>query len=100
METEIFDFGEALKHLKNKKKVARAGWNGKNMFLMIAGGYEISPENLRDGTHITPEFLEKEGVPTMKIAPHIDMWTANKQYVSGWLASQTDMFAEDWYVVE
>lgn len=31
--TKNVDFGEAIKALKNGKKVAREGWNGKGMFL-------------------------------------------------------------------
>jgi hypothetical protein len=94
------DFGGALTALKAGKKVARKGWNGKGMFILIAGGYNVPKENLRPGTHITAEFLESRGVSEMAITQHIDMWTADNKYVSGWLASQTDMLAEDWVIVE
>jgi hypothetical protein len=95
----LMDFGGAIHALKAGKKVARLGWNGKNMFLMLAGDYSIAKDKLRPGTHITAEFLEAEGVEEMKILPHIDMWTAQKTYLSGWLASQSDMLAEDWIIV-
>lgn len=93
------NFGEALQALKDGKKVSRSGWNGKGMFILKAGGYSVPKDKLREGTHISAEFLESRGVDAMEIVPHIDMWTAQNNYVSGWLASQTDMFAEDWDVV-
>ena len=93
------NFGEALQALKEGKKVSRSGWNGKNMFLVQAGGYSVPLDKLRDGTHFTKEFLESEGCTEFKIVPHIDMWAADKTYVTGWLASQTDMQANDWGVL-
>jgi hypothetical protein len=94
------DFGDAIRALKDGRKVSRSGWNGKGMFLMLAGGYNVPLDSLRPGTHITKEFLESQGCDSFPIAKHIDMWTAQKDYVSGWLASQTDMLAEDWGLVE
>lgn len=93
------NFGQAIEALKENKKVTREGWNGKGMFLIKAGGYSVEKDKLREGTHISKEFLESRGVDKMDIVPHIDMWTAQNNYVSGWLASQTDMFAEDWMIV-
>jgi hypothetical protein len=94
------NFGQALEALKENKKVARSGWNGKGMFLVKAGGYSVQKDKLRPDSHFTAEFLESQGVETFDIVPHIDMWTDQKNYVSGWLASQTDMFAEDWDIVD
>ena len=37
---------------------------------------------------------------TVKVMPYVTMKTANGAIVMGWLASQTDMLAEDWEVVE
>lgn len=93
----IHDFGWAVRMLKRGHKVAREGWNGKNMFLILAGGYEVGKDNLQARKHITAELLDSVGVETLKIAPHIDMWTAQNTYVTGWLASQTDILSEDWY---
>lgn len=94
------NFGQAIEALKQGKRVAREGWNGKGMFLVLAGGYEVPKESLRPGTHITKEFLESRGVDSMKITKHIDMWTAQNDYVSGWLVSQTDMLSEDWVILD
>jgi hypothetical protein len=92
-------FGEALEKLKEGKLVARNGWNGKGMFILKAGGYSVAKEDLRKGGVITAEFLESRGVDTLEILPHLDMWTADNKYISGWLASQTDMLATDWVEV-
>jgi Protein of unknown function (DUF2829) len=94
------DFGYALAALKNGAKVARAGWNGKDMFLIMAGGYSVEKDKLRAGTHMTKEFLESEGAESLNIMLHIDMWTAQKTYLTGWVPSQMDMFATDWKIVK
>ena len=97
------NFGEAIAALKAGKKVTRAGWNGKGMFLLMAGGYNVHKDNLRADGPITKEFLESRGLDEMEILPHIDMWTVNSSgrqaYLSGWIASQTDMLSEDWMEV-
>ena len=90
-------FGLAIEALKMGHKVARAGWNGKGMWLVLVPG--------------TPNVHTTEGSPYMKagithcdILPHIDMWTTNahgrRAMLPGWLASQTDMLADDWMIVE
>lgn len=90
------NFGQALEALKEGKKVSRSGWNGKGQFVLKAGGYIVAKDKLRPGTHITSEFLESRGVDAMEIVPHLDLWNAQNKYVSGWVPSQGDMFAEDW----
>jgi hypothetical protein len=99
MNTQL-NFGQAIEALKAGKKVAREGWNGKGMFLIIAGGYSVPKDRLRADTHISAAFLESEGAEEMKIEKHIDMWTAQNTYVPGWLASQTDMLSEDWQILD
>ena len=71
------DFGWALDRLKAGMKVARRGWNGKGMWL-----------NLQ-----VPDAHSKMSLP------YIYMKTADDHQVP-WLASQTDMLAEDWEIVE
>ena len=87
------DFAGALVALKAGKKVSRSGWNGKGMWLVLVGG---TPDaKLREGTPY--EKALKSNIVT--INPHIDMYTATGQMQPGWLASQTDMLAEDWGIV-
>lgn len=97
------NFGEAISALQQGKRVARDGWNGKGMFLVLAGGYKVPKESLRQGGPIDAAFLESRGLSEMEILPHIDMWTVNasgrQAYLPGWLASQSDMLASDWHIV-
>lgn len=89
------DFGMALVALKRGECVARKGWNGKGMFLTLQPGSAVDGDNMRN-----------EGAKNFytgakcTIAPHIDMKAADNTYVVGWLASQTDMLAEDWEIVK
>lgn len=84
-------FGEALVALKTGKKVSRAGWNGKGMFLFLVPGstFKVSRAPLLG---IYPEGTE------INYCPHIDMKTADEKVVP-WLASQTDVLAEDWNIL-
>ena len=72
-----FEFGKALEALKAGQKVARQGWNGKGMWL-----------NLQ-----VPDAHSKMSLP------YIYMFTACQNQVP-WLASQTDVLADDWAIVE
>lgn len=86
------DFGDALKALKNGAKVAREGWNGKDMFLFLVPGSQFKV-NRAPLLGIYPEGTEIE------YHPHIDMKTA-QGYVVPWLASQSDVLSEDWKEVK
>lgn len=90
-------FGDAIYFLKTGKKVARQVWNGKGMYLAIQSGSIISKEHARGGV---AKCIADEGSDNIKILPHIDMKSADGSCVVGWLASQTDMLAEDWVLIE
>lgn len=95
-ETSGLTFGLAIDALKKGFKVARIGWNGKGMFLIhVPGTDSIEP---RAGTPYADLLVSPTGLVT--INGHIDMKTATGEMQPGWLASQTDMLAEDWHVVE
>lgn len=85
------NFGKAIEALKNGKSVTRSGWNGKGMFLYLINGSEFQ-NALKYG------YGEYEHEPT--ITSSIAMKTAQNTIVVGWLASQTDMLAEDWEIVK
>lgn len=93
-------FSEALIELKSGELVSREGWNGKGMFLVVNGGYEVDVENIKKDSQIPAEFVEARGCKALQISRHIDMWTADNKLCVGWLSSQTDMMAEDWCVIE
>jgi hypothetical protein len=90
------NFGQAIEALKAGKKVARAGWNGKGMWLILVPGTKAV--NFVEGSPYM-----KAGLTHGEILPHIDMYTTNAEgrraMLPGWLASQTDMLSEDWGIV-
>ena len=85
------DFGQALTALKAGKKVARSGWNGKGMFLFLVPGSQFAVNRPPLNT-IYPEGT------IIDYHAHIDMKTA-QGYIVPWLASQSDVLAEDWEIV-
>lgn len=92
-------FGLAIEAMKKGKKVARYGWNGKDMFVYLVAGSNVARTNLSGAAmaNVGPTVLEGASVD---ICPHIDMKAADGTIVVGWLASQTDILAEDWCIVE
>ncbi len=91
-------FGDALIMLKAGERVARAGWNGKGMWLAYTPGSEFAPEHAKPG-HAAAFRAKEAPHEDVRLLPHIDMRAADGSMVIGWLASQTDMLAEDWQVV-
>lgn len=92
-------FGEALAALKSGHKVARAGWNGKDMWLSISRPepFTIPAENFWSPHN--RRYAEQNGGKAT-VLPSITMKIATGEILMGWLASQTDMLAEDWAIVE
>ena len=88
----MMNFGDALQALKHGQKVAREGWNGKGMFLFLVPG-SVFKVNRAPLLGIYPEGTE------INYRPHIDMKTVDGEIVP-WVASQTDVLAEDWCIVE
>ena len=95
------DFGDALRALKRGARVSRAGWNGKGMWIALPPGSAFAARHAKCG-HAAAGRAVELGDPEAQIelAPHIDMRAADGTMVIGWLASQTDMLAEDWQIVE
>lgn len=92
------NFGQAIEAIKEGKRVAREGWNGKGMFIYLVKGTTISVPNLRNEAmkHVGSNRATADSV---RINSHIDMQAADDSIVVGWLASQTDMLAEDWVII-
>lgn len=96
LKTGLMTFSQALEQVKLGARAARVGWNGKGMFIALQAGSVIPSTAARGGVALE---LAKAGVADITILPHIDMKAADGSVVVGWLASQTDMLAEDWAVV-
>ena len=84
-------FGNALELLKAGKKVARAGWNGKGLFLFLVPGSNFKV-NRPPLLGIYPEGTE------INYRPHIDLKGVDGS-ISTWAPSGSDALAEDWAVV-
>lgn len=84
---DFLNFGDAIAALKSGYKVARAGWNGKNMWLSYLDPYMNKQFTL----------IEKDDAEGT-FSPYIGMKTADNKYVP-WLASQTDLLACDWVII-
>lgn len=86
----MMTFSEALDRVKAGECVARLGWNGKGMFIFLVPGstFQVNRPPLlgiyREGTEVNYHA-------------HIDMRTADNKIVP-WIASQTDLLAEDWVI--
>ena len=93
-------FGMAIEAMKQGKKVARAGWNGKGMWLcipLVEGPKEIPVSGIWGKPNA--DYAKQNG-GTVKVMPYITMKAADGSIVMGWLASQTDMLSDDWQIVE
>ena len=86
------NFSQALILLKGGSKVARAGWNGKGMFLFLVPGSTFIV-NRPPLLGIYPEGT------SIDYRPHIDMKTAQGDVVP-WVASQSDLLCDDWEIVQ
>ena len=89
---QIFNFSLALTYLNKGQKVARKGWNGKDMFIFLVPGSTFIVNS-------APLLGIFPGGTEVNYMPHIDMKTADNKIVP-WLASQDDVLATDWVIVE
>lgn len=87
------DFGQAIRYLKQGHRVARLGWNGKGMFLYYVPAASYPAQRNPAGTMLG--IFPDDMVPYQA---YIAMKTAQDTVVP-WLASQSDMLAEDWIVL-
>lgn len=93
------DIGHAIDAMKQGSRVARKGWNGKGMWLSLSGPMgprEITADKFWSDNNA--EYAREQG-GAAKVLPCITMKTATGEILMGWLASQTDLLAEDWEIV-
>lgn len=95
-------FGLAIEAMKRGLRVARAGWNGKGMWVSLSGS-TTNPRNIayeNFWSKNASEWARTENGGSAEVLPCILMKTADNRILMGWLASQTDMLADDWQIVE
>lgn len=90
--TTNFSFSEALTWLKNGYRVAREGWNGKGQFIYLVPEGAYAPctpaaEKLVNGDGLVP------------YGAYLAIKTVQGNVVP-WLASQTDLLANDWMIAD
>lgn len=83
------NFGQALEALKQGKRAARKGWNGKSQYIELASNISYTRAN---GEIVNAKH---EATGNKVIA-----FVGTSGIQIGWLASQADMLAEDWRIVE
>lgn len=83
------NFGEAIKAAKNGARIQRMGWNGKKQYVELAAciSYKNAAGELVNCEH--------EAIGNRAFA-----FVGSSGVQMGWLASQADMLAEDWKIVE
>jgi hypothetical protein len=104
-------FGVALEAVKKGNLIAREGWNGKDMFVFQRPEDTLTVQQVVDHVKSLPRkvkdyFYFKTTAPfqtdktTVKFTSYLCLKAADDSIVNGWLASQTDILAEDWYILE
>jgi hypothetical protein len=95
------NFGQAIEQMKQGVKVSREGWNGKGMFVVLMPELKLPPHSSQEpGAKVNDRTARHIGFDMpLDSRPYFAMFTAQKQWQPGWLASQADMLAEDWQIV-
>jgi hypothetical protein len=96
------NFGLAIEAAKKGFKITRRGWNGKDMFVVYMPPLQLPPYNTqgtaRKVNDRTAKFIGEDA--PLNCQPYFSMYNAQKQWIPGWLATQSDMLSDDWYIVE
>ena len=90
-----YNFGEALYALRDGRKAARLGWNGKGMFVVYQKGY---PQGIPCNKQTAEAWGLNEG-DLFICNPYLQIKNANGSH-SMWVPSVGDVLAEDWYIVD
>ena len=116
---KLVDFGEAIKALKQGKRVQRNGWNGKGMFIFMQVPSSVPAEIVPKMTSL-PESVKNEfanRLEKFENAPNAELKTFRRHAVSiqyknqiaivypdntiyGWVASPSDILEEDWLIMD
>lgn len=94
-QTDNMNFGLAIEAMKKGFRVARYGWNGKNMSVAYQKGY---PDGIPCNKNTAAAWGMQEG-ELFKCRPYLQMRCADGTFQM-WLASQSDILANDWYIVD
>ena len=111
------NFGQAIEALKQGKRAARQGWNGKGMFIFERPADELEvgfiidkvkslPQSVKDffqqtvNSGVNDETKQHLSSEKVKFGAYLCMYAADGSVVNGWLASQTDILSNDWCILD
>lgn len=104
------NFGQAIEAVKSGKLISREGWNGKGMFIFmrpedtlnatILLGAKSLPKGVKDYYEKKYQPIIKPDDLQVKFTGYLCLKAADDTIVNGWLASQTDLLAEDWFILD
>jgi hypothetical protein len=96
-------FSHAVDLIKLGYPMARAGWNGRGMCVFLTRGAidaDVADIPVDHISGVSRALFDGANTQTVTRMPHMCMINADGNIVPGWLASQTDMLAEDWVVAQ
>ena len=94
----MVNFSVALTALKSGLRIARAGWNGKGMWVALSPGNPALPADKFWSPHGRAHAELMGGAA--RVQPSIIMKTADDSIQMGWSPTTSDVLAEDWEIVE
>lgn len=96
----MLKFSEALKAAQEQEvRIARSGWNGKGMWVCVGSTTPTKLASEKFWNKHTKKFAEQQGGEA-EVLPYMLMKTADNKIQMGWLASQSDLLADDWQILE
>ena len=101
VQTDTFNFGTAISYLNGGFMVRRQGWNGKGMFIYKTVGNIVSKDFIPKFVSLpqsVKDFLQARG-EDVEFMDSFTMFTKWGKMQPGWLASQSDVLANDWELV-
>lgn len=86
--TNAMNFGLAIEAAKKGKKIARLNWNGKGQYVFLA--HDVEFHTNADLSAFADTDVEVHDLLVIKTSQDI--------FQPGWLATQSDILADDWYI--
>jgi hypothetical protein len=88
------NFSDALNAIKQGKKAAREGWNGKGLFVYLV------PKNTYPAQTDAAKSVFGENVPYASYLALVNRTLTGNPFVCTWVPSIGDLLSEDWAIVE
>lgn len=89
------DFSEALLAAKEGLKIARAGWNGKNQFVVMMPALYLEAGMVNGRTR---KYIGEN--TSLDSQPYFALFNAQGKWQPGWVPSQGDLFSSDWCIIK